>query len=77
MNTPKTRHIAEYQWQFPGGPKKKPRVVSLADMTREELQEALAISMDHMEIVQRKLAEADESIELWAEGRDVEEDEEE
>ena len=72
----KTRHFEEYQWHFPGGPNKRPRTVCLTDMTREELQEALAISMEHMEIVQRKLAEADESIELWAERRSVEEDEE-
>ena len=69
----KTRHFEEYQWHFPGGPNKRPRTVCLTDMTREELQEALAISMDYMEIVQRKISEADEAIELWAEGRPIEE----
>jgi hypothetical protein len=74
MKDDKARDVSEYQWQFPGGPHKRPRVVSLTDMTREELQEALASSMDHIDFIQRKLGDASDSIERWMEGRPVAED---
>lgn len=68
------RDFSEYQWQFPGDGRKKERVASLADMTREELQEALAMSMDHIQRIQSKVYDAAISFERWAEGLPVEEE---
>ena len=72
-NTFKAReNIGEYQWQFRDADTGRARVVSLSDMTREELQEALAISMDTIELASQKISDVDEIFERWCDGRPVE-----
>ena len=41
-------------------------------MSREELQEALAISMDAIELASQKISDVDEIFERWCDGRPVE-----
>ena len=65
-------NIAEYQWQFRDAENGRARVVGLADITREELQEALAISMDTLELASQKISEVDEIFERWCDGRPIE-----
>lgn len=53
----------DYQWQF-----SDKRTKRLSDMTEDELQEALASTMDTIEAVRDKLSRATECIARWARG---------